>query len=82
MSAIYLLKSVPETVLDVSALLSLKRREIKSFFFPPMCVSFFACLFAVNDQFMLICFKNTLTLNTTGSQDSHHQVYNILAPYC
>lgn len=67
MSAIYLLKSVPETVLDVSALLSLKRREIKSFFFfffsPPMCVSFFACLFAVNDQFfMLICFKNTLLL--------------------
>lgn len=38
MSAIYLLKSVPETVLDVSALLSLKRREIKSFFFLP-CAS-------------------------------------------
>lgn len=53
MSAIYLLKSVPEPVLDVSALLSLKRREIKSFFFPPMCVSFFACLFAVNDHFFL-----------------------------
>lgn len=58
MSAFYLLKSVPETVLDVSALVSLKRREIKSFsfffFFLPCVSPFFACLFPVNDQFFYV----------------------------
>lgn len=53
MSAIYLLKSVPETVLDVSALLSLKRREIKSFllFFLP-CVS----------PFLPVCLQSMINL--------------------